>query len=140
MRVKNVTQRSRAWLLGAALFAVAAGGTGCAAALLVGAVGGAAVGTAAYVNGEHSQVYSTSLDRTWTATLAALEDMNIRVESSTKDGVGGTIDAERADGKDVTIEEEAQEGGHTEVRIRIGTFGDRAASEAIQERIAARLG
>jgi len=131
---------SRLLVLGAGLLLVAPHLAGCAAALLAGAVGGAAaVGTAAYVNGEHTQVYKTNLDRTWMATLAALKDMNIRVDNSRKDASGGTIEAERTDGTDVNINAEPTEGGSTQVKIRVGTFGDQATSEAIQQRIAARL-
>lgn len=100
---------------------------------------GAALGTAAYINGEHTEVYNANLDRTWAATMAALQDMNIRVEKSTKDGLGATIEGERADGRDVKIKQEPTENGHTQVKIRVGTFGDQAESEAIQRRIADRL-
>ncbi len=129
----------RPWLLILGLVFAFAGTAGCGAALLAGAAGGAAVGGTAYVKGEHSQVHNAGLDRTWTATLAALEQMNIRVDQSSKDALGGNIAAKRADGTDVTIKEEPTGGDNTQVKIRVGTFGDRAASEAIQEQIAARL-
>jgi uncharacterized protein DUF3568 len=114
--------------------------SGCAAAVLAGAAGGAGVGTAAYIEGEDSRVHSANLDQTWTATLDALNQMNIRVEKSDKDALGGTVEAKRADGTDVKIKEEPAEGNTTRVKIRIGVFGDQDGSEAIQDKIRGILG
>jgi hypothetical protein len=138
MRIADVARTSRFLVLGAGLLAGPIL-SGCGAALVAGAVAGAALGTAAYVNGEHIQVYNANLDRTWAATMTALKDMNISVDKSTKDGLGGTIEGERADGTDVKITQEPTENGNTQVKIRVGTFGDQAESEAIQRRIADRL-
>jgi uncharacterized protein DUF3568 len=114
--------------------------SGCAAAVLAGAAGGAGVGAAADVEGEHSQVHNAPMDRTWMATLAALKQMDIRVDTSNKDALGGNIVAKRADGTDVKIKEEpADTPNTTRVKIRIGVFGDQEASETIQSKIDANL-
>jgi hypothetical protein len=114
--------------------------SGCAAAVLAGAAGGAGVGAAAYVEGEHSQVHNAPLDRTWMATLDALKQMDIRVDTSNKDALGGDIVAKRADGTDVKIKEEpADTPNTTRVKIRIGVFGDQKASETMQSKIDANL-
>ena len=102
--------------------------------------GGAGVGTAAYVEGEHSEAHNAALDRTWAATLDALKQMNLRVDQCSKDALGGTIEAKRADGIDVKIEEQPVEDATTRVGIRIGMFGDQQGSEAIQKRIGSNLG
>lgn len=127
-------------VLGVGFFLAACVLSGCAAAVLAGAAGGAGVGTAAYIEGEHSRVHSANLDRTWTATLDALKQMNIRVEKSDKDALGGIVEARRADGTDVKIKEEPAEGNTTRVKVRIGMFGDQNGSEAIQNTIARILG
>lgn len=114
--------------------------SGCAAAVIAGAVGGAGVGTAAYVEGEHSQDHNATLDRTWVATLGALKQMDLHVDQSNKDALGGSIEAKRVDGTDVKIKEEPIKGTTTRVRIRIGMFGDQQGSEAIQKQIDANLG
>jgi uncharacterized protein DUF3568 len=114
--------------------------SGCAAAVLAGAAGGAGVGTAAYIEGEDSRTHSANLDQTWSATLVALKQMDIRVDKSNKDALGGLIEAKRADGTDVKIKEEPAEGKTTRVKIRIGVFGDQDASEAIQDKIRGILG
>ena len=127
-------------VLGAGLLLAACVLSSCAAAVLAGAAGGAGVGTAAYIEGEDSRVHSANLDQTWTATLDVLKQMNIRVEKSHKDALGGIVEAKRADGTDVRIKEEPAEGSTTRVKIRIGVFGDQNASEAIQNSIDGSLG
>jgi len=125
-------------LVALVLMAASLGLSGCVATLATGAVAGAGVGTAAYVEGESSQVHTASLDRTYRATLAALQQLNIRVEQDQKDGLGGTITAKRADGADVKITEEPVD-RNTRVKIRVGTFGDQKASEEIQQGISWNL-
>jgi hypothetical protein len=112
---------------------------GCAAVLL-GAGAGAGAGTVAYIQGEHSQVHSGGYERVWSASLDALKQMNITVIKSQKDDLGGTIAARRADDTAVNLKVEPTGKDTTTVKVRIGTFGDKAASEAIQERIVAALG
>ena len=124
----------------AGYFLVACLLSGCAAAVLAGAAAGAGVGTAAYVEGEHTQVHGAALDRTWAATLHALKQMNLQVDQSNRDALGGTIEAKRGDGTEVKIKEQPVEDARTRVAIRIGVFGDQQGSEAIQKRIDANLG
>lgn len=137
--MRKMWQR-RQRVLGLGFFLAAGTLSGCAAAVLAGAAGGAGVGTAVYIEGEDSRVHGASLDQTWSATLDALKQMNIRVEKSDKDALGGTVEAKRADGTDVKIKEEPAEGNTTRVKIRIGVFGDQDGSEAIQNKIDRSLG
>jgi opacity protein-like surface antigen len=136
MRTFRVGQQA---VLGVGLFLAACTLSSCAAAVLAGVAGGAGAGTAVYVEGEDSRVHRANLDQTWTATLDALKQMNIRVEKSDKDALGGTVEAKRADGTEVKIKEEPAEGNSTQVKIRVGVFGDQNASEAIQNSIAGIL-
>ncbi len=116
----------------------ALGLSGCVgAALLGGAAAGA--GGVAYVNGEHSQVHAGTPNQVWSATLASLRQMNMRVVNTQKDATGGTIEARRADNTAVTIKEEPAGKDTTQVKIRVGTLGDKAESEAIQSRIDTNL-
>lgn len=111
---------------------------GCAL-FLVGAGAGAGVGTVAYVRGEHSQVHAGNYERVWSATLAALHQMNIRVIKTEKDALGGTITARRADDTSITIKVDPTGTDTATVKIRVGMFGDRAQSESIQARIVSNL-
>jgi hypothetical protein len=108
--------------------------------VLVGAGAGAGVGTVAYVRGEHSQVHAAQYEKVWSAAVNALNQMNIRVIKTEKDSLGGTITARRADDTSVAVKVEPTGTDNATVRIRVGMFGDQAASEAIQARIAAALG
>lgn len=110
--------------------------SGCAAAL-IGA--GAGAGTVAYIQGEHSQIHKGAYEKAWSATLTALKQMDIRVVKTEKDALGGTITARRADDTSVSIKEEPVGTDSTRVKIRIGMFGDQAASESIQARIDSNL-
>ena len=106
---------------------------------LVAVGAGAAVGTVTYVQGEHSQVHAGSFERVWSATTTALRQLQIQIDRTTKDGLGGEIEAHRTDKTVVTVKLEPSGENATIVRIRIGTFGDQADSEMIQGRIAGLL-
>ncbi|MGD0264518.1 MAG: DUF3568 family protein [Candidatus Methylomirabilota bacterium] len=132
--------RSRCWqvCLGGLILLLLPVLGGCAL-MLVGAGAGAGAGTVAYVQGEHSQVHAGNYERVWSATLAALSQMNIKVIKTEKDALGGTITARRADDTAVDIKVQPSGADTTTVKIRVGMFGDRAASESIQARIVSSL-
>lgn len=111
---------------------------GCAL-FQVGGGAGARPGTVAYVLGQHSQVHAGNYERVWSATLAALNQMNIRVIKTEKDALGGTITARRADDTPITIKVDPNSTDTATVKIRVGMFGDRAHSEAIQAWIVSNL-
>jgi len=106
---------------------------------LVAVGAGAAVGTVTYVQGEHSQVHSGGFERVWSATSTALRQLQMQIDRTTKDGLGGEIEAHRSDKTAVTVKVEPSGENASIVRIRIGTFGDKAESEMIQARIASLL-
>ena len=132
--------RSRCWqvCLGGLILLLLPVLGGCAV-MLVGAGAGAGAGTVAYVQGEHSQVHAGNYERVWSATLAALSQMHIKVIKTEKDALSGTITARRADDTSVTVKVEPTGADTTTVKVRVGMFGDRAASESIQARIVSSL-
>lgn len=121
-------------LVGAALMM-----QGCAVAL-IGAGAGAGAGTYAYVRGEHQVTYPYSFNKTYSATLAALKDLQIPVVDAFKDLTDGTIMAKKGDGSDVKILLKTEGDKVTMVKVRVGIFGDEAASKRIVEKISTRLG
>lgn len=125
------------WLLGLVLLLMPLL-SGCAV-FLVGAGAGAGAGTVAYIQGELSQVHAGGYERVWSAALGALNQMNIRVIKTEKDAIGGTITARRADDSSVSVKVEPTGTDTTTVKVRVGMFGDRAASESIQARIVSAL-
>jgi uncharacterized lipoprotein len=113
---------------------------GCGALAAGGAGAAAGAGTVAYVRGEAQSTYSASFDRTWNATLGALQEAKLQVKDMEREGSQGTIKAMQGDDKTVTVALEPAGPGTTSVKIRVGTFGDEETSKAIHRRIASRLG
>ncbi|MGE5849900.1 MAG: DUF3568 family protein [Candidatus Methylomirabilota bacterium] len=96
-------------------------------------------GTAAVLRGEHSQIHAGNYERVWSATQRTLDQMKIQIINTEKDALGGTITARRANDTSITLTLEPTGVDTTRVRIQIGAFGDRDASEAIQARIVSNL-
>jgi hypothetical protein len=101
----------------------------------------AAVGTGAYfyVKGDLKRNYEASMDKTWQATVNAIEELKLSTESQQNDAFGGVIKGKMADGKGFTINVKRLGENMTEVGVRIGTFGDRVKSEAIHDKILSKL-
>jgi hypothetical protein len=104
-----------------------------AAAAAVGA------GTYYYIKGDLKRNYEASMEKTWEASIQAVEELKLTIESSEHDAFTGAIKGKMADGKSFTINVKRLSDNMTEVGIRIGTFGDRARSEAIHDKIIAKL-
>jgi hypothetical protein len=97
----------------------------------------AAVGTSAYfyVKGDLKRNYEAPMDKTWNATVSALEALQLNVESKKNDALAGVINGKMADGKSFTVNLKRLGENLTEVGVRIGTFGDRERAEAIHDKI-----
>lgn len=113
-------------------------GSGCAA-LLLGVGGGAGAGTVAYIRGELKSTEESSIDEVWLAALKAMEDLEFTVTSKLKDAVSGKLVAH--DSKDTKIEINLEKVSDklTEVKIRVGVFGDESLSRLILERLKKHL-
>jgi hypothetical protein len=107
--------------------------------LAVGAGAAAGAGTVAYVKGELQTTYAASLDRTWNATLEAIKELDFRIIATQKDETEGDIEAKKIGGDKVRIVLSIAGPGTTLVKIRVGIFGDEAASRTISNRIASRI-
>lgn len=104
-----------------------------AAAAAVGA------GTYYYIKGDLKRNYEAPMDKTWDATVKALEALKINVESKQHDALTGAINGKLADGKSLSVNLKRINESTTEVGVRIGTFGDRERSEAIHDKILSNL-
>ena len=104
-----------------------------AAAAAVGA------GTYYYVKGDLKRNYEAPMDKTWEATIKSVEELKLTVESQKHDGLNGVIKGKTADEKGFEINLKRLGDNSTEVGVRIGTFGDRAKSEAIHDKIHSKL-
>jgi hypothetical protein len=104
-----------------------------AAAAAVGA------GTYYYIKGDLKRNYEAPMDKTWDATIKALDALKINVESEQHDALTGVIKGKLADGKGYTVNLKRLNESSTEVSVRIGTFGDRERAEAIHDKILSSL-
>ncbi len=106
-------------------------------------IGAAAAATGAgayyYVKGDLKRNYNAPLDKTLDATVKALEELKMNVESKQQDAFNGVIKGTLADGKGFTVNLKRLAENSTEVGVRIGTFGDRTKSEAIHDKILSKL-
>jgi hypothetical protein len=112
--------------------------SGCAAVLLGGGAA-AGAGTVLYVKGELQSVEEVPLDRAWNAANLAVRDMGFVIGNSEKDDLSGNLTAYTADNKKVQIKLKRRAESITEIRIRVGTFGDESLSRLILEKIRERL-
>lgn len=97
------------------------------------------MGGYSYVKGELSRTYPADLDDAWSASIATVQELSLKVADKKKNGLGGRLEAQRADKTKVTLKLDPGTEGTTTIRIRVGVFGDRKASEEILGRIGRRL-
>ena len=112
---------------------------GCPAAVLV--VGGAAAGggSFAYIKGELKSTEEVSLNRAWKATQMAMDDLEFHTTDKAKDAFDAELSASGAGGKKIKVALKKISATSTEIRIRVGTFGDESLSRKILEKIKKRF-
>lgn len=118
---------------------IALGGCSRQLLLFTGAVAAAGAGTYAYVKGDLKRNYEAPMARAWTATVKAVEELKLPVESQQHDAFSGSLKGKMADGKSFAINLKRLAESSTEIGIRIGAFGDRDRSEAIHNKILSKL-
>lgn len=99
--------------------------SGCAA-LLIG--GGAGAGTVAYLKGELKSTEEASIDKTWQAAQETMKDLEFVITSKEKDAFSAKLIAYRANDKKVEMYLRKASENTTEVKIRVGVFGDESLS------------
>ena len=112
---------------------------GCGALVVFGV--GTAAGIAGYkwYEGSLTVIYEAPYIKAWDASLKALGDMKLEIKSQKHDLTKGTIKAEMEDKRSVTVSLAYKSAQQTEVEIRVGFFGDKDASDVIQESIRKEL-
>jgi hypothetical protein len=109
---------------------------GCAAVIVGGAAGG---GTIAYIKGELQSTEEVSLNRAWKATRIAMGDLEFLTEEMEKDAFDARLSARGAGGKNIKIALKKLSPTLTEIRIRVGLFGNESLSRQILEKIKRRF-
>ncbi|MBI4660270.1 MAG: DUF3568 family protein [Verrucomicrobia bacterium] len=112
--------------------------SGCAAALLTGGAA-AGAGAVAYVRGELKSTEAAALEKVWTATLAAMSDLEFSVTKKEKDALSARAVARGANDKKIQVDLKRLSDRDTEVRIRVGILGDESISRQVLDKIKKRL-
>lgn len=112
---------------------------GCAAAL-VGAGGGAGVGTYSYIKGELKVIYAQSYDKMVSATEQAVKDLGFTLKKEKKDELRCRIKARMADGTGVKLAVDKVSEQITQLRIKVGWWGNKGLSIQIMRAIEKRMG
>lgn len=107
--------------------------------ILGGAAAAAGAGTYAYIKGDLKRNYEASIDTAWEASVKAVEELKMTIESKQHDAFSGIIKGKMADGKSFAINLKRLGENLTEIGIRIDTFGDRQKSEVIHDKILSKL-
>ena len=100
----------------------------CATRAIVAGAAAVGVGTGSYfyVKGELERDYHAPIARVWQATLQAVEELNLSIESKEHDAFYGKIKGEMADGTDYKIELKREGENLTNVGVRIGAFATKS--------------
>jgi hypothetical protein len=109
---------------------------GCAAAVVGGAAGAGAV---LYSQGELKTTENAKLDEVYDAILNAMDDLDLDVISKDKDGLSGKIVAKAENGDNIDIKLEQLPNDITEMKIRVGAFGNEDRARLIEQKIRERL-
>ena len=107
------------------------------------AVGGGpnvTAGTYSYLTRELEVIYGIPLADVWPRALAAVESLQLHIDRQLIDGLGGEIQARRADGTSVRVHLKPTGDHSTSVSVRVGGLGDREMSERVQRTIRQQVG
>jgi hypothetical protein len=116
------------------LLATLAFGNGCAL-VLIGGAAAAGAGAVYYIDGELKDTEPRALDAVHAASAAALRDLQFVIISDTQDAISAKLLARTATDRKIQITLTKQSPAATEIRIRVGTFGDESLSRQILEKI-----
>jgi hypothetical protein len=111
--------------------------TGCPAVLV--AAGAAGAGTLAWQNGWLRGKIDEPIERVHRASKAAVGDFKATIEKADATASSGSVDGTMPDGRRVVVETKALGPTETQVRVRVGFWGDQDASLRIFEQIKKHL-
>lgn len=127
--LRRLLVSSSGWFGGFLLLATT---TGCVA-VAVGAAAGA--GAVAYQRGSLISNESAGMDATWSACQGAVKRLEFEEESASKDALEGTLEARSATGRTITFKLRRITEKSTELRIRVGMFGDEHLAREVHEAV-----
>ncbi len=135
MNTRNIRLGLQVFALTGAV-AVAALNSGCVAVVAAGAAGAT---TVAWVEGKLVVTLDSPYETVLRGADQAIAQLQFLKLSDSRDALTATLEARTAEDKKVIIDVK-REGDHlTKVQIRVGSFGDKAVSQAIYDKIRANL-
>ena len=125
------------WLIRFVLLLCLLMNAGCGAAIIA---GGAAVGagSAAYIYGQLTSEEKVSFDVAWNATQKAAENLGYTTTSKENGEFWGELIARDSKGQKLTVKLRSPDEMRTEIKIRVGLFGDEQSSGRILDEIRSR--
>jgi len=132
--MKKLTMKS---LVACVAVSITVFGSGCLAALLIGA--GAGVAGTAYYDGKLTSTVDAVPSAVQQATEGAFKELAIKLKSSTSDSLSAKITGTTVENSSVNVTAEVEKNGQSKVGIRVGTFGDEGLSQKIYAAIVSRL-
>lgn len=112
----------------------------CAATLLLGAGGLAAIGSYKWVEGTMEKDYPRPMQEVWNATQAACKDLQLRITTQEYNPVESHIEAVAPPDTNVKIQLVSRPNQITTVKVRFGLMGNTDASAYFHRRIMVHLG
>jgi len=100
----------------------------------------AGTGTYSYISGALTWTYPVTVEELKVATLAALAELRLPIQSQLLDGLGGVIEATRGDQVTVRLVLRPETEKTTSLSVRVGTWGNRQESEHIHAAVRKQLG
>ena len=95
----------------------------------------AGVGGYKYYNGALTVIYQAPYEKTFDASVKAMEELGFTITSKEKVLTNSKITAVLADNTPVSVSLTYKTADQTQVAIRVGTFGDEHASNVIKDKI-----
>ncbi len=121
---------------------LALNGSGCAAVIIGAGVAGAAGAGYAYYKGDAQFDLAAPFDASWTATLAALQDLQMPIQHHGLGQEHGEIETTGPEQEAIHLQLEpvtTPQGVVTRLHIRVGVFGSKSLSDRIHAQILNRL-
>lgn len=112
----------------------------CATSACVPTLAGESDGSIAYVAGELQAQEGLSINDAWSATVRALQALELDVKEQDKDALSAKAVAYGADDKKVTVRLRRESAESTGVKIRVGLWGDKGFSLTILDKIEEEAG
>ncbi len=111
--------------------------SGCVAVVAAGAAGGA--GTYVWASGKLTFTTSSTITECHDATIAAFQDLGIKLVSDSTDKLSGRIRGTTTAGESVAIDLEPQGARVTSIDIRVGFWGSKGQSTKVADTIKRHL-